>query len=194
MKLAYPLKVNVITQRFGENPANYAQDGLAGHKSIDFRCSVGTDLLASADGEVIDVGDQGKAGYGKYLRIKTTDNRQLTYGHCSLVLVKKGDHVTTGKVIAKSGNTGRSTGPHLHFGLREYTSTGSIANYNNGFKGAIDPLPFLTMPIELTEARRERAAAIQFVKDKKIMSVTTGDISREDLALVIFRLYKELTK
>lgn len=196
MKLAYPLKVNVVTQRFGENPQTYKPMGLKGHNGIDFRTINQNDaggagitfVYAAAEGVVEQVRND-TTGYGKHVRIRHPDGSLTLYAHFSEHLVSVGDKVKGGDKIGITGNTGFSSGPHLHF---EFRPKGEPST--NGYAGAVDPLPFLTMPIELTEAQRERATAIQFVKDKKIMSVTTGDISREDLALVIFRLYKELTK
>jgi murein DD-endopeptidase MepM/ murein hydrolase activator NlpD len=57
-------------------------------------------------------------GYGKYIVIEHPNGTQTLYGHLSQVLVNVGDSVSKGDNIAKSGNTGRSTGPHLHFEVR----------------------------------------------------------------------------
>ena len=176
--LAYPLKNIRITQKFGENPAAYADDGLKGHNGVDFGCPFGTELLAAANGVVVEVGDQGKAGYGKFFRIKTVGGLQLTYGHCSNVLVKNGQVVTVGQVVALSGNTGRSTGPHLHFGVRVYTATGDIANYSNGFKGAVDPLPYFMNEPEQTFTPEQIEALQESIK-LKFTSVTEPSILRE---------------
>lgn len=196
MKLIYPLRSVRITQRFGENPASYAQDGLAGHNGVDFGCPTGTELLASANGVVTEVGNQGAKGYGKYFRIKTNNGLQLTYGHCSAILVIVGDSVTAGQVVAKSGNTGRSTGPHLHFGVREYDSSGNIKNYGNGFKGAIDPLPLFMNTTSTNPAvppeDPELAEAKLWAQEHKVMGMTSLDkpILRQDALRVVYRLYQ----
>ena len=69
--------------------------------------------MASSSGKVVRAG--WGSGYGYVVYIDHPDGRQTRYGHLSKVLVKVGDTVSQGKKIALSGNTGRSTGPHLHF-------------------------------------------------------------------------------
>lgn len=83
------------------------------HKGTDFAVNIGTKVIAPADGKVSMVGMQPK-GAGIYLKIKHGKIDTL-YLHLSKVLVKVGDKVTKGQVIALSGNTGASTGPHLHY-------------------------------------------------------------------------------
>ena len=190
--LAYPLKNIRITQKFGENPAAYADDGLKGHNGVDFGCPVGTDLLAAANGVIVEVGDQGKSGYGKFFRIKTVGGLQLTYGHCSNVLVKNGQVVTVGQVVALSGNTGRSTGPHLHFGVRVYTPNGDIANYSNGFKGAVDPLPYFMNEPEQTFTP-EQIDALKWHTSSHFSNISEPVILREPMQRidVITALYRQ---
>lgn len=200
MKLAYPLKVIRITQKFGVNPDSYAQDGLMGHNGVDFGCPVGTELLASESGVIIEVGDQGRAGYGKFFRIKTDNLLQLTYGHCSLVKVKNGQRVTKGEVVALSGNTGRSTGPHLHFGVREYAKDGTtIKSYANGFKGAIDPLPFFMNEEPQVQLNDKQKEAVLFVGQNHIASnldpsIYFEPVNRIDTFVMLHSLYKLLNK
>ena len=77
--------------------------------------------MAAADGVVIKAQEtyvQG-VGYGRYLIIDHGGNISTLYGHTSQLLVSEGDHVTRGQAIAKVGSTGWSTGPHLHFEVRE---------------------------------------------------------------------------
>jgi murein DD-endopeptidase MepM/ murein hydrolase activator NlpD len=85
------------------------------HTGIDYAVPVGTDVLAVADG-VIENANWGKS-YGTQL-VQKLDGGWFIYAHLSSALVKPGDKVTAGQVIAKSGNTGNSTGPHLHAELR----------------------------------------------------------------------------
>lgn len=194
MKLLYPLKINIITQKFGLNPQVYKPMGLNGHNGIDFRTinqndagGVGlTYVYASADGTVEQVRND-TAGYGKHVRLRHTDGSLTLYAHFSEHLVKVGDKVRAGDKIGVTGNTGFSSGPHLHF---EFRPAGESAN--NGYAGAVDPLPYLTMPNN--EAAIEKEKAIQFVKDEGIMSVTTGDIDRESLAVILYRFAKKFTK
>lgn len=85
------------------------------HTGVDYAVPEGTDVLAVADG-VIENANWGKA-YGTQL-VQKLDGGWFIYAHLSKALVKPGDKVTAGQVIAKSGNTGNSTGPHLHVELR----------------------------------------------------------------------------
>lgn len=57
--------------------------------------------------------------YGRLLRYETTDGYEILYAHLSEVLVEEGEKIRQGQVIARSGNTGLSTGPHLHYGIRK---------------------------------------------------------------------------
>lgn len=96
------------------------------HKGIDFACPVGTPIMAAADGRVVRSGWESeynpKQGFGLRVMQRITIEGVMYfvfYGHCNEVVAKEGDELKTGEVIAKSGNTGSSTGPHLHFGLRK---------------------------------------------------------------------------
>jgi len=130
-----------ITQFFGKNPDMYKQFGMLGHNGIDFGIPVGTPLFAVFEGIVFECSDDG-SGYGKFIKLRK-DNIEVVYGHLSDQEVKKGQKIYMGDKIGESGNTGNSTGPHLHFGLRCLDSKGNILAYNNGYKGYVDPLPFL---------------------------------------------------
>ena len=85
------------------------------HTGVDYAVPVGTDVLAVADG-TITTANWGRA-YGTQL-VQKVNGGWFIYAHLSATLVKAGDVVTAGQVIAKSGNTGNSTGPHLHAELR----------------------------------------------------------------------------
>jgi murein DD-endopeptidase MepM/ murein hydrolase activator NlpD len=85
------------------------------HTGVDYAVPVGTDVLAVADG-VIENANWGKS-YGVQL-VQKLDGGWFIYAHLSKALVKPGDKVVAGQVIAKSGNTGNSTGAHLHAELR----------------------------------------------------------------------------
>ena len=86
------------------------------HKGIDWATPIGTAVMASSGGTVTRAG--WGSGYGYVVYIQHADGRETRYGHLSKVLVKPGQKVSQGQKIALSGNTGRSTGPHLHFELR----------------------------------------------------------------------------
>jgi murein DD-endopeptidase MepM/ murein hydrolase activator NlpD len=83
------------------------------HKGIDLAMPVGDDVPAARAGEVVSAGDL--AGYGKTVVVKHSDTTSTRYAHLSEILVKPGDTVVAGQTIARSGVSGRATGPHLHF-------------------------------------------------------------------------------
>lgn len=98
------------------------------HKGVDWACPIGTAVMASCGGTVVQAG--WSSGYGNCITIRHPDGKQTRYGHLSKILVSSGQKVTQGQKIALSGNTGRSTGPHVHF---EIIINGSQVN----------PLPYL---------------------------------------------------
>ena len=93
--------------------------GLHGHNGVDFGAPVGTPITASADGTVIVARPSGyNGGYGAYIVINHPNGTQTVYGHLSRVSVSQSEQVNQGDVIGYSGNSGRSTGAHLHFEIR----------------------------------------------------------------------------
>lgn len=113
-----------ITQRFGENPQFY--ESTNGHNGIDYGVPEGTPVMAAADGVVsraeLDTATAAipDVGYGYHIRVKHSDGSMTIYAHLveDGILVSTGQNVKMGEIIGHSGNTGRSTGPHLHFELR----------------------------------------------------------------------------
>lgn len=83
------------------------------HKGLDVATRMGTPIIAPADGIVVFAGREG--GFGNLLTVDHGYGVVTKYGHCSSVEVKAGQKVTRGDIIAHVGNTGRSTGPHLHY-------------------------------------------------------------------------------
>lgn len=83
------------------------------HGGIDIANSIGTPVLAASDGVVISAGPY--AGYGNMVKVRHSDGTVTLYGHLSSWSVDVGERVWAGDQIAKMGNTGNSTGPHLHF-------------------------------------------------------------------------------
>jgi len=90
--------------------------GISFHRGIDIAAYVGAPVRASMDGRVVLVGDN--SVFGKYILIAHQISYSSFYGHLSRVLVRKGDVVRRGQKIGSVGNTGRSTGPHVHFEVR----------------------------------------------------------------------------
>jgi murein DD-endopeptidase MepM/ murein hydrolase activator NlpD len=111
------------------------------HKGIDLAATRGTAVMSSHDGLVIYTGKAFK-GYGKMIMIESTNAEMgggyaTLYGHLDKIVVFEGQKVRQGEVIGALGNTGRSSGPHLHFEIRK-------------LDGPIDPLPFLPAGEALT--------------------------------------------
>jgi len=93
--------------------------GIHGYNGVDIGIPTGSALLAAAAGEVIVARSSGyNGGYGKYIVISHPNGTQTLYGHMSEVYVTPGQTVYQGQVIGLTGNTGKSTGPHLHFEVR----------------------------------------------------------------------------
>jgi murein DD-endopeptidase MepM/ murein hydrolase activator NlpD len=120
--LAWPLGSVYVTQYFGNT--QFAKSGAyngKGHNGIDFRASVGTPVYSSREGTIAGIGntDQfpGCYSYGKWVLVTHDNGLSTLYAHLSLIKVKVGDYVRTRDVIGYSGNTGYSTGPHLHFSV-----------------------------------------------------------------------------
>ncbi|MCF8366702.1 MAG: M23 family metallopeptidase [Bacteroidales bacterium] len=84
------------------------------HEGVDFSAPVGTEIYATGDGEVSNV-IKSKRAYGNSVTIDHGFGYQTFYAHCDKILVKKGQQVKRGQIIAKVGNTGKSTAPHLHY-------------------------------------------------------------------------------
>jgi LysM repeat protein len=93
--------------------------GLHGHNGVDLASSIGTPVMASADGRVI-VAKMGgyNGGYGNMIVISHDKGIQTVYGHLNAIYVTQGQTVSQGQTIGELGNTGKSTGPHLHFEVR----------------------------------------------------------------------------
>jgi murein DD-endopeptidase MepM/ murein hydrolase activator NlpD len=115
--LAYQFPVSGrLTSDFG-NRVHPIDRTLKFHAGLDLAVPRGTSVAASADGTVSFAGWKG--GYGNLLVIKHADGKETRYGHLDKLNVKEGDEVKAGQEIALSGSTGKSTGPHLHFEIRE---------------------------------------------------------------------------
>lgn len=125
--IANPAPGAVVTSAFG-----FRRDPILGvsalHPGIDFRDAVGTNVPATAAGVVTRAGRAG--GYGNMVEIDHGGGYSTRYAHLSEIDVKVGDKVARGETIGKSGSTGRSTGPHLHYEVR-----------HNG--RAVNPVSFL---------------------------------------------------
>ena len=120
-----------IVSKYGEQRSTHT------HNGIDIAVPVGTPIKAVADGTVYYVGDNDPKGYGQYIIITHNINGKIVtseYGHLSSWNVQHGQQVKKEQVIAKSGNTGHSEGPHLHLTIREGKYKGKAVNPNEYIK------------------------------------------------------------
>lgn len=115
--LIFPLEQSsyYLTSGFGMRSDPFTKQP-AHHNGLDLGAKTGTEIFAAAGGKVIQASDK-KNGYGKCVIIEHYSGFRTLYGHCSELLVKEGDYIVQGELIAKVGSTGRSTGPHLHFSV-----------------------------------------------------------------------------
>lgn len=110
-----PSPSKLLTSTFGERTDPYTNHRVM-HKGIDFAADHGSDVMAPSDGVVIFAGNRG--AYGKTLVVDHGYGIQTHFSHLSEFKIELGERVTRGQVIAAVGNTGRSTGPHLHYEVR----------------------------------------------------------------------------
>ena len=129
----WPLDNILVTQRFGKTVSSQRLYVSGSHSGVDFRASVGTPVYAVGNGLVKGIGDTDeacpKASFGKWIFIEHDNGLSTTLGHLSLIKVASGQRVKKGDLVGYSGNTGRSTAPHLH--LTVYATKGI-----NGEQGA----------------------------------------------------------
>ncbi len=116
-----------ITDKFGYRKDPFTRRTKF-HNGLDIAADMGTDIVACASGKVIMA--EFTRGYGRVVKIDHGRGIVTVYGHASKLLVKVGDTVKKGDIIAKVGSSGRSTGPHLHFELLLYNTP-------------VDPLQYL---------------------------------------------------
>ncbi len=120
VKMPDTLKVDVssyVAPTMGHITSKYGWRRNRMHKGIDLKVQVGDTIVSAFDGKVR-IRKYEQKGYGYYLVIRHTNGLETVYGHLSKFLVKEDDIVKAGQPIALGGNTGRSTGAHLHFETR----------------------------------------------------------------------------
>ncbi|MCP4135603.1 MAG: M23 family metallopeptidase [bacterium] len=113
------------------------------HTGVDLPATKGTPVIAALDGRIISVGYSG--GHGKSIYVEHRNHFYSRYSHNSVILVKKGDFIKKGQIIALVGSTGNSTGNHLHFEIR----------YNDI---PLNPLDFLPRKEHLKKAHKMKSA------------------------------------
>ena len=149
-----PLNHIRITSRFTTRRWHPVLHKWKAHHGVDFGARRGTPILAAAEGKVIFAGRKG--GYGNVIKIQHKDNYVTLYAHQSRLKAKLGQHVSAGQVIGFVGNTGRSTGPHLHFGL-----------YKN--RRPIDPLRMVKFSADGLTGKGKREFISRKIKYEKII-------------------------
>lgn len=111
---------NPINAAFNSSSYGWRIDPFNGnkafHEGLDFTANTGTPIRAAADG-IVSAAEQSGA-YGKLVKIEHGAGLETRYAHTSKILVKVGERVTKGQIVAEVGSTGRSTGPHLHYEIR----------------------------------------------------------------------------
>jgi len=122
-----------VSSEFGLRSNPFGGRGYEMHEGIDFKGPVGKPILATADGVVVKAEYSG--GYGKHVQIDHGYNYETLYAHLSDIEVRIGDRVKRGDVLGALGNTGRSSGPHLHYSI-----------YRNG--QAVNPRYYLKLEDE----------------------------------------------
>ena len=168
IKLIYPMtnekRKPVITSLWG--PRKPPKQGASGnHPGIDIASGGQGKILAAADGEVISAGPA--SGFGNWIRIshKNAAGKQLAvtvYGHMFDLYVKVGQKVSAGQVIAKEGNAGIGTGPHLHFELH-------LGSWKMG--AGVDPMPYINGTY--TAARNNSAGDSSKADPATLETITT---------------------
>jgi len=132
--LRWPVEAGIISSKFGERWGKP-------HKGIDIAADSGEPVYAIADAEVIYASD-GLRGYGNVVILRHDQQMTSVYAHNSELKVHQGEHVAQGALISLLGNTGHSTGPHVHFEIREGDT-------------AVDPLTMLPKS-RIAQATHER--------------------------------------
>ena len=149
-----------LTQGFGERPEVYrSRFGLPGHNGIDWGLPIGTPILAVDAGKVI-VRHTSATGFGRYIKLQHSWGQSL-YAHLSEFQVEVGDEVERGQRVGLSGNSGFSTGPHLHFGMRinPYSKSDGWYGYTNPHR-FIEWLPREEESVRDREESKETATPV----------------------------------
>ena len=107
-----PMAEGIVTSSFGQRKGPISGK-TEFHNGIDIGASEGTEVVAVGNGRIIEVGKS--PSYGNFVKYETTGNMVVMYAHLKKVTAEEGDFVHQGEKVAESGNTGYSTGPHLHY-------------------------------------------------------------------------------
>jgi len=150
--LGWPVVNPITTQGFGITSFSQNTDVYngKGHNGIDLRASIGTTIYAAENGIVKDIGDTDTVcpggSYGKWIVIEHPNNLSTLYAHLSRIRVSAGQTIQRGDIIGLSGNTGYTTGPHLHFTVYASNTFRQAKTNHCGLipaGGYLDPLDYL---------------------------------------------------
>ncbi len=187
-----------LTQGFGENPQVYRPFSLPGHEGLDWGVPSGTPILAVDAGAVTKVFTDPKADrktnpYGLHVKLAHAWG-ETVYAHFSRVDVKLNDVVVAGQQIGLSGNTGNTTGPHLHFGLRlkGYDAKDGWFGYTNphrflAWPQGADPAQITALNRQVQEARLALSTAQAGFDFQRQELATQADLWREQVAALLQR-------
>ncbi|MEG0068925.1 M23 family metallopeptidase [Cetobacterium sp.] len=125
-KFSNPLVAMRITSGYGTRKHPVLKKVLS-HGALDLKAKVGTKVMSARDGVVSYAGRA--SGYGKLIIIKHSDGYETRYAHLSKIDVKKGQKISQNELIGLSGATGRVSGPHLHFEIRQYGKVKNPLSY-----------------------------------------------------------------
>lgn len=168
--LSWPLDKVYITQLFGKTSSSGRLYASGSHSGVDFRASIGTPVKAMGSGKVMGTGNTDTyckgASFGKWVFIQYDNGLSSTFGHLSVISAKKDDVVKAGDVVGLSGNTGHSTGPHLHVSV--YASQGAEVTE---FPSKSCPGANFVMPVAPTSA---------YLDPIKYLPALTADILKKD--------------
>lgn len=143
---AWPLENVRITQLFGKTASSGRLYATGTHNGVDFGAAPGTAVMAMATGTVVGTGDTDLtckgASFGRWVFIKYDNGLSSTYGHLSLIKATEGQRVSAGDVVGYSGNTGYSTGPHLHVSVYASDAVNVSTMPSKTCSGKIYRLPF----------------------------------------------------
>lgn len=168
VEYAYAPVAGTMTSPFG-----WRTDPIHGHSrfhgGVDIAAPMGSPVYAPQDGVVIYSGDYG--GYGNVVVLQHSGDLYTLYGHNAYLLVKYGDRVGKGQMISMVGSTGRSTGPHLHFEVRQ----------GNGYVNPLEYLSYLQSTgggYSLTHGSVARIYAVQQTANR-----SSGSVSRQPVTV-----------
>lgn len=149
--LSWPVDNVYITQQFGKTNASARLYVSGSHNGVDFRAPIGTPIRSSGNGKVAGVGNTDlncpRVSFGKWILIKYDNGLATTYGHLSKTDVSEGQTVTDGQIVGYSGNTGYSTGPHLHVSLYAADAVKPVTRPSASCPGVS-----MTMPVSAVSA------------------------------------------